>query len=518
MPLEINRVYVIPPDASMTLLGDTFRIGPRPGGADRYTPIDTFFCSVADQFDGRAIGVILSGTATDGAIGIKAIKAGGGITFAQEPTTAKFDSMPRAAIATNMVDLVLSPLEVAVELLRIASHPYIRRGVARNLGDEPEVGEEQLRRVFQMLRSLSGVDFTHYKRPTIKRRLHRRMVLHKIPNVEHYLQYLEGNSAEVQHLFQDILIHVTRFFRETESFDTLQQLVFPRIVAERKADMPIRIWIPGCSTGEEPYSVGMALLEFLGDDAKNVSIQIFATDLSEMAIERARAGLYSDTIKADVSPERLSRFFIRSDGHYLISKTVRDLCIFARQDLTRDPPFSKLDLILCRNVLIYLGTTLQKKLMMIFHYALKANGFLMLGQAETVGVHGDLFAVADKKHRVYSKKAVDLATTVIMQSDYKLPSIELARKNGVEPRASSAAQTEVNRLLLDKYTPAGVIVDAKLQIVHFRGQTGYYLEPAPGDASLNLLKMAREGLAQALRAALARRASPRRPCAARGCM
>jgi two-component system CheB/CheR fusion protein len=435
-------------------------------------------------------------------VGIKAIKAAGGIALAQRPDTAKFAGMPQAAIATEVIDLVLSPAEIAAEFLRIARHPYLRRIHAPREVEEPPVGDGQLGRVFHLLRRATGVDFTNYKPPTIRRRIQRRMMLHKIGAFDHYLKYLDENPSEVQSLYQDILIHVTRFFREPESFEALKSIVFPKILAQRKTDAPIRIWVPGCSTGEEPYSVAITLVEYLNQQSLSSPIQIFATDLSEAAIERARAAIYPQGIAADVSTARLRRFFVENGGTYQINKSIRDLCVFARQDLTRDPPFSKLDLIVCRNVLIYLGPVLQKKLMGVFHYSLKPHGFLMLGHAETIGVHADLFSVADKKHRVFARKSVEHSPTVMFPAEYTGPRPAPGKLPQAEPRDAVSIHSEAARVLLEKYTPPGVIVDDTLKILQFRGTTGPYLEPAPGDASLNLLKMAREGLVFGLRAAL----------------
>ncbi len=280
------------------------------------------------------------------------------------------------------------------------------------------------------------------------------------------------------------------------------QSVFPAIVSERRNDTPIRIWIPGCSTGEEAYSVAIALLEFLGDNAPSRPVQIFATDVSELAIDRARAGLYSDNIAADVSAERLRRFFNKVDGSFRVTKRVRDLCIFARQDLTRDPPFSKLDLIVCRNVLIYLGPVPQRKLMTVFHYALRHSGFLMLGGTETIGTHSDLFNVVDKRHRIYAKKPNVARTEMEFPVEYS-PSRDAGRKPPALERSTSSVQNEANRLIMARFAPPGVLVDADMKIVQFRGHTGAYLEPAPGEASLDLLKMAREGLLYGLRTAIA---------------
>jgi two-component system CheB/CheR fusion protein len=486
----------------MTLRDGVLHLAKRSSEHLQHTPIDTFFTSLADYAQSGAIGVILSGTASDGVAGIKAIKAAGGITLAQLPDSAKFAGMPQAAIATEMIDLVLAPTEIAGELLRIARHPYLQRERAPREVKEPPMGDGQLGRVFQLLRKATGVDFTNYKPPTIRRRIQRRMMLHKIGALDHYLHYLEETPGEVENLYQDILIHVTRFFREPESFEALKSSVYPKIIAQRRRDAPIRIWVPGCSTGEEPYSVAMTLIEYLSDYALNTPIQIFATDLSEAAIERARAAVYPGSIAADVSGERLRRFFVHNGATYQVNKSVRDLCVFARQDLTRDPPFSKLDLIVCRNVLIYLGAVLQKKLITVFHYSLKPHGFLMLGHAETIGVHADLFSVADKKHRVYARKTVDYAPAMTFSMEPAAARQEPDKRTPLEPHDVVNVNSEAARVLLERYTPPGVIVDATLKIVQFRGATGKFLEPAPGDASLNLLKMAREGLLFGLRSAL----------------
>lgn len=502
MKIRPDQVYVIPPDAHMEIVGGTLRLMPRPTDRTQHMPIDHFFRSLSSFGGGRAIAIILSGTASDGAKGIFDIKAAGGTVLVQDPKTAKHDGMPYAAIATGLADSVMGPRELAQELARLAKHPFIRHARPRTLGDEIPLLDSHLQRIFGMLRNSSGVDFTHYKQPTIKRRLQRRMVLHKLNTVEQYTRYLQQNPAELQSLYQDLLIHVTRFFREPTTFETLAKKVFPEIVKSRENE-PVRIWIPGCSTGEEPYSIAIALLEFLGDEANSVPVQIFATDISERAIEQARTGIYSDTIISDVSPERLRRFFTRVDGGYRVSKPVRDTCIFARQDLTRDPPFSKLDLIVCRNVLIYLGPVLQKRLMTVFHYALKHSGFLMLGGSETIGPHSDLFALADKRHKLYIKKSASsrLGFTLNPSIDYPLTRGEM-RKLPAESRTTNSILNEANRILLNRYAPPGVIIDGGAQIIQFRGQTGPFLEPAPGDASLNLLKMAREGLLYDLRKAL----------------
>ncbi|HEV8290779.1 MAG TPA: chemotaxis protein CheB, partial [Tepidisphaeraceae bacterium] len=508
MEIKPNHVYVMPPNVSMGISHEgKFHLSPRPQDRTQHTPIDTFLRSLAEYGQQRAIAVILSGTATDGSRGMKEVKAVGGITLAQEPGSAKYDGMPRAAIATGMVDKVLPPQQIANELSRISHHPLVRTITVKRPGDDLEVTDEHLGRIFLLLRNATKVDFTYYKQPTIRRRLQRRMVLHKISSIEQYLKFLGQNPEEVQALYGDILIHVTRFFREPESFETLRETVFPAIVAARQKnaprDEPIRVWTPGCATGEEAYSIGIALLEFLGETG-GVPIQIFATDISETAVEAARTGIYPESIGEDVSAERLRRFFTRVDGSYKVNKQVRDMCIFARQDLTRDPPFSRLDLIVCRNVLIYLSSTLQKRMMGMFHYALKPTGFLLLGAAETIGASADLFGVADKRHRLYMRKNAFIRTDLNFTPAEPMAARHGERGGEAAPaaRPSNTLHADANRMILERFSPPAVILDSDLRIIQFRGHTGTFLEPAPGDASLSVLKMAREGLLYGLRAAL----------------
>jgi two-component system CheB/CheR fusion protein len=498
--LEANHVYVIPPNKNLVLRDHRLLVVPRPTDRTQYTPVDTFFQSLARELAADAIGVILSGTASDGVEGVHAIRAVGGTTLAQQPETAKHDGMPRAALATGKIDLVMPPAEMAAELVRLGRQMPGRGSPVRP--DDPlSLQPEQLERIFALLRGSSGVDFAQYKLPTVQRRIHRRMALHKVGSVDHYLRHLKDNPAEVNQLYQDILIHVTRFFREPDSFKVLAEEIFPSILENRPNDAPVRIWVPACSTGEEPYSVAMTLVECLDNRTESVPIQIFATDISETAIEQARSGLYPPSVVEDLSPERLRRFFTKRDGHFHINKTIRDVCVFARQDLTRDPPFSKLDLIVCRNVLIYLGQAIQNRLINVFHYALKSTGYLMLGNAETIGSHTDLFIVSDKKQRIYRKKVGDARSDVQFTAPYNRPYSGRGQHVADEVRPNTV-QVEANRLILDHYSPPGVIVNDDMRIVQFRGQTGRFLEPASGDASLNLLKMCREGLLHGLRTAL----------------
>ena len=508
MRVERNRVYVIPPNVQMGIQNDVLHLLPRPSDRTQYTPIDYFLRSLAESAQDRAIGVILSGTASDGTAGVREIKAVGGITIAQSPDTAKYDGMPRAAIASNFIDLVLTPPDIAAELVSIARHPLKQArpqaATSESAREDLEATpDQQMEQVFSLLRSSSGVDFRSYRRPTIERRLHRRMVLQKLTSLEQYIRYLRDNPAELHALYGDILIHVTRFFRDREAFTALTTQVLPELLKRQSDDQAIRVWVPGCSTGEEAYSVAIAILESLAEQNRSVPIQVFATDISEPSIEHARAGIYPESIAADVTQERLRRFFAKVEGGYRINKVVRDACIFARQDLTRDPPFSKLDLILCRNVLIYLGVELQKRLMRVLHYALKPNGFLILGAAETIGSSADLFATTDRKYRIYQKKAGSSAD-LGFQPDHPMVDVVQPRRPATPTRGDTTrtVDAEATRIIQERYAPPGAVVDANLNVVQFRGQTGVFLEPAPGEPSLNILKLARDGLLHGLRDAL----------------
>jgi two-component system CheB/CheR fusion protein len=465
--------------------------------------IDHFLTSLAVDQKSRAIGILLSGTASDGVVGMESVKAEGGITFAQDERSAKYPEMPKNAIMAGCVDLVLPPEGIAKELLRITRHPYVAQAVGeRDLDESLSEASKSFLRLFELLRKSSQADFTHYKRATIKRRIARRMALHKVQTLDEYVQILNRDPKELHALYQDLLIKVTGFFRDPGSFLALRAKIFPAMEKDRPRNVPLRIWVPGCSTGEEAYSIAIALVEYMSATHANIPCQIFATDLSEVSIERARAGVYLEHIVADLSPERLRRFFTKVDGGYQIAKPIRDMCVVARQDLIKDPPFSKLDLISCRNVLIYLEPLLHRKVFPMFHYALRPGGYLMLGVSETVGTFSNLFQIADRKAKIYSRRPI----SVPVQFDLPVPEIEApdrppapAKPAPSAPRESDV-QKEVDRLILRKFTPSGVVVDDNAEILQFRGQTDPYLQPAPGKASLNLLKMAREGLLFELRA------------------
>lgn len=524
--VEANHVYVIPPNTSLTIARGVLKLLPRKKTQSPHRPIDYFYQSLAEDQRERAITVILSGTASDGTLGCEAIKAEGGITFAQDES-AKYDSMPRHAIAAGCIDFVLSPEEIAKELTRIARHPYIRsdlseeanslksaREIARSGRKLAGAKEDPYQKILTLLGNRTGVDFSLYKSNTIKRRIGRRTVLSKLKTPDDYLHHLKSDAKEVDALYQDMLIGVTGFFRNPEAFEVLKKSVFPKLLKDRSPNDVIRIWVLGCSTGQEAYSIAMAFLEFVSRENSNVPLQVFATDLNDTQLERARAGLYTKALVSDVSPERLNRFFVEEDGGYRISKSIREMCVFARQNILSDPPFSRMDLIACRNLLIYLEPKSHKKILPTFHYALKPNGFLFLGVSETVGANTDLFSPVDKKHRIYIKKPA--AAHVL---GLPLPAAYSVRQRVDSPRApinaregsELEAQREADRVTLSKYGPPGVLVNADLDILQFRGVTSRYLTPAAGRASLNLLKMAREGLLLPLRAAIntARKANQR---------
>jgi two-component system CheB/CheR fusion protein len=347
------------------------------------------------------------------------------------------------------------------------------------------------------------VDFRSYRDTTIRRRVMRRMVLHGKKNLPDYLRMLEQNAPEIEALYQDILINVTSFFRETEAFEALKQQVFPAVVSTKNRGAAIRIWVPGCSSGQEAYTLAMVLLEFLDDRNLRLPVQIFATDLSDtVSLLKAREGLYPDSIEAEVTPERLRRFFTREDGKYRVVKGLRDLCVFAKQNVAADPPFSRVDLISCRNLLIYMAPSLQKRVIPTFHYALNPNGFLMLGSSETIGSFGDLFAVVDHKNRIYSKKITAYRQYPIFRPDEFTMTASGIQRQAPIAIAPADWQREADRLVLGQYSPAGALVNHDFDVLQFRGKTGQYLTPAPGEASFNILKMAREGLFMELRSAL----------------
>ncbi|HEY0373000.1 MAG TPA: CheR family methyltransferase, partial [Thermoanaerobaculia bacterium] len=491
MRIEADHVYVAPSDSLVTVMNGHFVTRER--GEARVLPVDCFFHSLAGDQGSRAIGVVLSGSGADGASGCKSIKNEGGITFAQDGS-AKFAQMPQAAVSTGAIDFVLSPSAMGEELLGITRHLTVPAAGAR-------LPERALATIFRLLHAVHDVDFTHYKPNTVERRIRRRMALHKIDEVAEYIELLRGDHAELEQLYGDILIRVTSFFRDPQVFESIRVNIVPQLLRDPEDEAAIRVWVPGCATGEEAYSLAMLLLEAVQDAGANRAVQVFATDVSEAAVDRARVGIYPESISTEVPPERLRRFFIRSDAGYRVSKAVRDCCVFARQNLTRDPPFSRLDLISCRNVMIYLGAVLQRKTMSVFHYALKPDGYLVLGSSETIGSFGDLFAIADRRQKIYQKKAAQNRLTVDFEP--VAPRAERVERVRMQEESvpSSNVFREVDRVMLSRFSPPGVLINENMDVLQFRGRTSLFLEPPAGVTSFNVLKMAREGLLAELRTA-----------------
>jgi len=508
MRVKPDCVYVIPPNRVMTIANGVLLLAQRPPDTGPPMPIDTFFRSLATDCGKSAIGIILSGTASDGTLGVAAIKNEGGITFAQDTMSAKYSGMPNSAIASGHIDFILKPEEIARELMRIRKHPYVNGGQQKE-EQVPVERDGEIDQIFRLLKQVQKVDFSDYKPATIRRRILRRMALGRVDTLKDYLQFLQSNPKELESLHHDILINVTSFFRDPDAFEALKNIVYPAVLQGRPSADTLRVWVPGCSTGEEAYSHAISLIEHVSKVRADVSIQIFGTDLSEEAIRTARAGIYKETIAADVAPARLRRFFSKVERGYQISKVVRDMCVFATQNVFNDPPFSHMDLVSCRNVLIYMSPILQKRVIPIFHYALKPTGFLMVGNTEgIVGAGAELFEPADKRHKIYRKKLVSSPVAFgIPRERFEHQILPAANHttagSELEPiRTPIELQREADRLLLNRYVPAAVVINDRFEIVQIRGRANRYLELPAGKATLNLLKMAKSGLLFELQTAL----------------
>jgi two-component system CheB/CheR fusion protein len=490
MRVESNHVYVIPPASDLTIAQGSLRLTPRTQGPGPHMPIDRFLRSLADECGSRAIGVVLSGAGTDGATGIQAIKAAGGVTFAQDQYTAKFASMPQAAVATNCVDFILPPDRIAAELVRVSRHPYLADKVAPS-GKTRDAEEATFNTILSVVHGASGIDFSLYREKTVKRRILRRLALRNIDSLEEYANRLENDTDELSALQRDLLISVTSFFRDPGSFESLKTLVYPRLLQGRPANAPLRVWVPGCATGEEAFSIAITLSEYLNETGVSFPVQIFASDISEPAIERARAGRYLENIAADMSAERLNRYFTKVEDRYLINKDLREMCIFTRHNLLTDPPFSKLDLVSCRNVLIYLAAV-QKNIIPLFHYALRPTGFLMLGTSETV-TFPELFTEIDREHRIYSRRETAHTPYHFRSGSGEAFGGRYASKAGMPSAAESwdgvDVRHEVDRILLSRYSPAGVVVDDQLEVLEIRGKANDFLALPAGKVSFSLLKL-----------------------------
>jgi len=486
MSVEKNHVYVGPPNASVAILHGVLHLM----SPSAPLPIDRFFRSLAEDQGPKAIGVVLSGMGSDGTQGLKEIKARGGLAFCQDPGTAKFESMPQSALDSGVVDRVLGPEALGVELMSITKHPYLARSATPA---SPASDRDELGKLFIVLRSAFGNDLSLYKPSTISRRIERRMALHKIERLADYVRFVQEDKKEQRALYQDVLISVTSFFRDTEPFDVIKRLILPRIIEGKAPGATIRFWVPACASGEEAYSLGICLLEELDQAAPGYNMRIFGTDVDEDAIGRARRGVYPSNIEADVSPERLRRFFVKTGKDYQVSRRLRDLLVFSPQNIARDAPFSRVDLVSCRNLLIYLQPQLQKRVLRLLHYALMPDGYLMLGTSETVGDCADLFSLVDRKNKIYVKKNLPAAAIFDARQGSSGGEPSPSAREG-ERRSGLSAEQIADRKLLDLYGPPSVLINENFEVLQFRGDTGRYLAPASGAATLNLLKLLRPEL------------------------
>ncbi len=512
MAVKPNCIFVIPPNRDLTIFHGALQLTmPETPRGQRLT-IDGFFRSLAEDQGENAIGVVLSGTGTDGSLGLRAILGAGGITFAQEPTTAKYDGMPAAAVRSGYVTHVL-PVGKMPEAMRTAAQAIRTHPVAPTA---PAVAYA-LNQVLATLRSRTGHDFSQYKKSTVVRRIERRMASHEIETVEVYGRYLKEHPDEVQALFKELLINVTSFFRDPEAFEALRREVLPRVVSGKPEGWTFRVWVAGCASGEEAYSIGILLRELMDETRQEFKIQIYATDLDEDAIALARAGAYSPNIVQDVSPERLRRFFVKTEAGYRVKKEIREMVVFAVQNVIKDPPFTKLDLLACRNLLIYVEPDLQDRIITTFQYALRPGGVLFLSPSESIGRTTDLFKPINRKWKLFEVVPSAASARVISVSaqPWKDPVVV------VTARTPERKEEEVNvaeltiRSLLESFAPASVVTDLAGNIVYVHGDTGRYLRPAPGMPTLNVIEMARGGLEAELRAALRVAARGARPSVAR---
>ena len=512
MMVEQDSIYIVPPNRDIEFIKGRFHL--KELTVPRRTCIDYIFRSIARDQQEKAICIVLSGNGTDGSLGLKEIKGEGGMVMAQDPETADYDGMPRSAIATGMVDFVLPPAEMPAQLISYIKNKFEGKPLWTSPLDVKTM--DSLNKIFFLLKSQTRHDFYHYKKNTILRRIERRMAVNQIARIEDYACYLEQNSKEIDTLFRELLIGVTSFFRDPDAFDILKKQVIPQIFFNKSPGDTIRVWVPGCSTGEEAYSIAILIREHLDTIKQYFNVQIFATDIDSRAVELARTGIYPANIAADVSPERLTRCFaLDRDGHfYQIEKSIREMLIFAEQSLIQDPPFSRLDLISCRNLLIFMDVSLQKNVLYLFHYALNHNGFLFLGSSETIGELSGLFNTVDMKWKIYQNQGIAISRPNLrtLASSATMKSETISQLPGYRQKKSKPGIRElVEKYLLKKKTPPCVVINKLGDIFYIHGRTGKYLEPAPGENRMNILQMAREGLRVKLTAAMRKAAAQNEP-------
>ncbi len=503
-----NCAYIIPPNSQMVIEHGRLRLSEPEQPRGLRLPIDVFFRSLAEEYAQKAIAVVLSGSGRDGTLGARAVKAAGGLVMAQSPDTAGFDGMPASVIEAGLADYILPPREMATRLMEYVSAANVTMPDAEAVVEMPE---DEILQALSLLRGRTGHDFSQYKRSTVIRRIQRRMAVQRIEHLDEYVQYLRSDDAEIEMLFRDLLIGVTSLFRDQEAFGVLESEAIGPLLARKSPGDTVRVWVPGCSTGEEAYSIAILIQEAMERQKLGFEVKIFATDIDDVAIAHARTGMFDLAGMNDIGTERMSRFFTEaSDGRSMrIHKSIRDMLLFSEQDVIKDPPFSHVDLISCRNLMIYLGAPLQARLIPMFAYAIDPGGYLFLGTSETVGAFGDLFTVVDRKAKLYQRAT---SPSDVRRTAYVSPSPIPIRPVAHRSRSANMSDVDVPRdlaekLLLSRYAPASVLVNDRDEILYVHGRTGAYLEPAPGDAEMNILRMAREGLRRDLTIALRKAAN-----------
>lgn len=497
MLVEPNSVFVIPPNRYMGILHGKLHLLEPTALPGHRTPIDYFFRTLAEDQKENAICIVLSGTGTEGTLGLRTVKGEGGMGMVQDPGSAKYDGMPRNAISTGLADYILPAEQLPEHLIEYARHAIIR--VPGKPTEVTSREADHLGKIFMIVRSQTGHDFSDYKQNTVLRRIERRMAVNRITELSRYVRYVQDQPGEAHNLFKDLLIGVTNFFRDKEAFAALREKVIPNLFANRNTDLPIRIWVPGCATGEEAYTIAILCRDFLHDLKNGFHVQIFATDLNNEAIETARLGNYPESISTDVPAEFLERYFTKEGGLYRVKKEIRDMSVFALQNVITDPPFSRIDLVSCRNLLIYLGAELQKKVLPLFHYALNRHGFLFLGSSESIGEFKDLFSVLDRKWRLYTRSDNALGRETVLHhygptvTDRRITAPTIEYPTTIN---RTRLREVVERIIVQDYGPVGALINEKGEVLYIHGRTGKYLEPACGDftAKYSILEMARHGL------------------------
>jgi two-component system CheB/CheR fusion protein len=494
--VQPNKIFVIPPDKDMGIHNGNLLLFTASRSKGAHMSIDYFLQSLAEDQWNHAVAIIFSGMGADGETGVRMIKEKLGMAMAQSPESAEYPSMPAAAIKTSMVDYVLTPEEMPVKLIQYLNHPALKDPVAEELINERN-NQTHLQKILMLLRSQTGHDFTLYKKNTITRRIERRIAFHQLPDYLHYVNYIRENPHEIDILFKELLIGVTKFFRDTFAFDLLREQLYAKLVKKGPED-PIRIWVAGCSTGEEAYTIAILVMEYLSGlkIKRKPKVQIFATDLDANAIEHARTGFYFSNIISEISPERIDRFFVKKNNGFVVKKEVRELIVFAQHNLIKDAPFTKLDLLTCRNVMIYLTADLQRKLIPVFHYSLIENGLLLLGPAESIGGFNDAFNVIDNKWKLYERKGGVSAVSKVIDFPFNVAShtIKTTKDMPLKPAVKSLLAEHFHRVLLDNYAPSALLINEKGEIIYINGKMDNYLQLHSGDAVLNIHKMAREEL------------------------